>query len=804
MKLNLRKLFKEWKLGSILICLLLILRIYKAEAQNIAISADLLKAAWPASWINYPDAPKRDYGVYHFRKEIRLGSVPKSFIVHISADNRYRFFVNGEPVCSGPARGDLFNWFYESVDLSPFLKPGKNVLAAVVWNMGVLAPVGQISNQTAFVVQGNTDLERMADTGADWRVTQNTAYTPCSLNDGEKLNSYVAVGPGDQVDGNKYPWDWEKPDYDDSRWNPAAMIVRPEPVGFGTDNRWTLSPRTIPLFREKQIVRFASLRRSIGVRSDNGFLKGIRPLRIAAHQKVKLLVDQGEDIAAYPELVVSGGKHARITQTYAESLFDSKGLKGNRNEITDKEIIGNEDIFIPDGGVNRKFRPLWFRAYRYLQVNIETGDEELLINDLYSTKTGYPIEMKATFSSNDSSLEEIWKVGWRTQKLCAGEVFYDTPYYEQLQYTGDTRIQALITLYCSGDDRLMRKAILDFYHSRTPEGLTQGRYPSNRLQIIPTFSLFWVSMVHDYWMHRKDDAFVIQFLPAINEIMEWFHQRIDLKTKMLGPLTWWNFVDWSGFGNWGVPDGVTDGNSSIVTLQYACTLKQAADLFQAFGRKNQADEQSKLSKVLAHQTYSLCYNQDKGMLSDTPDQKKYSQHAGIWAILSDAVPPEEQKQMMEKILNDKSISQTTFYYRFYLTRAMKKVGMADRYYQELTPWRDMLKLGLTTFAETPEPSRSDCHAWSASPDYDILATICGIIPAAPGFEKVLIQPALGELKWVKASMPHPNGKITIALKHTSNGGINATVTLPEKISGTFWWKNKNYSLKSGLQKLNLL
>ena len=804
MKRYIRKLFRKWKLGSILISVLLICGIHQLTAQHIPISPELFKAAWGASWITCPDVPQREYGIYHFRKTIKLKKSPKTFIVHISADNRYRFFVNGEPVCSGPARGDLFNWYYETVDLAQYLKAGENSLAAVVWNMGVLAPVGQISNQTAFVAQGNSDQEKIINTGEDWKVIQNTAYTPCSLNDGEKLNSYMAVGPGDKVDGKKYPWNWEQPAYDDSSWKMAKLIASPEPVGYGTDNSWTLIPRTIPLFKEKQMVRFAHLRWSIGLRSDDGFIKGKKSLRIAAHQKVKLLLDQGENIAAYPELIVTGGRGATITQVYAESLFNSKGLKGNRNEIAGKVIKGNEDIFIPDGGMHRKFRPLWFKAYRYLQLNIETGDEELLINDIYSMKTGYPLELKATFSSSDASLQDIWKVGWRTQQLCAGEVFFDTPYYEQLQYTGDTRIQSLITLYCSGDDRLMRKAILDFYHSRTPEGLTQGRYPSNRLQIIPTFSLFWVAMVHDYWMHRKDDAFVKQFLPAISEVLQWFQQRIDPGTKMLGPLTWWNFVDWSGFGNWGVPDGVTQGNSSIVTLQYAHTLKQSADLFRAFGQETKANDQTERSAALARQTYLLCYNQEKGLLADTPDQKKFSQHAGIWAILCDAIPFADQKKIMENVLNDKSISQTTFYYRFYLTQAMKKAGMADLYYQELKPWKDMLRLGLTTFAETPEPSRSDCHAWSASPDYDFLATICGIMPEAPGFKRILIQPALGELSFVKASMPHPNGKITVFLQRRGENGLRAEVSLPENTSGTFCWKNKKYNLKSGMQKLNLL
>src|SRR5690606_25437158 len=143
-----------------------------------------------------------------------------------------------------------------------------------------------------------------------------------------------------------------------------------------------------------------------------------------------------------PELLVSKGRGAEIKLTYAESLYDKDFVKGNRDDVEGKEIIGNDDIFIAEGGENHKFRPLWFRTYRYLQLDIETKDEDLLINDFYGMATGYPFTMEASFHSNDPSLQEIWNVAWRTQLICAGETFLDTPYYEQLQYPGDTRLQA--------------------------------------------------------------------------------------------------------------------------------------------------------------------------------------------------------------------------------------------------------------------------------------------------------------------------------------------------------------------------
>ncbi|MDP2891362.1 MAG: alpha-L-rhamnosidase, partial [Bacteroidota bacterium] len=98
------------------------------------INPELLTNHWKAHWITHPTESVLDYGVFHFRKDFELASIPSEFIIHVSADNRYRLFVNGQAVCFGPARGDLAHWFYESIDISKFLKPGKNLLAAIVWN----------------------------------------------------------------------------------------------------------------------------------------------------------------------------------------------------------------------------------------------------------------------------------------------------------------------------------------------------------------------------------------------------------------------------------------------------------------------------------------------------------------------------------------------------------------------------------------------------------------------------------------------------------------------------------------------
>ena len=158
---------------------------------------------------------------------------------------------------------------------------------------------------------------------------------------------------------------------------------------------------------------------------------------------------------------MSGGRGATISVRYAEALFTGpKGNdKGHRDEIAGKVFAGYGDQFLPDGGPHRVFRPLWWRTFRYIELTIETTDEPLILHDIRSVYTGYPFAQTARFTAGRADLERMLAVGWHTARLCAHETYMDCPYYEQLQYAGDTRIQALVSYYMSGDGRLARQAI---------------------------------------------------------------------------------------------------------------------------------------------------------------------------------------------------------------------------------------------------------------------------------------------------------------------------------------------------------
>ena len=168
-----------------------------SQERNIPVNTDWEheRHAWEASWITHPTASVFDYGVFHFRNSFTVESVADSVIVYVSADNRYRLFVNGSEVSNGPARGMLEHWRYETIDISPWLQKGKNVIAAEVFNLGEHRPVAQFSHKTAFLLQADGKLEEQLNTGkSNWLVTQNTAYSAIEVTR-EMVQDYYVAGP---------------------------------------------------------------------------------------------------------------------------------------------------------------------------------------------------------------------------------------------------------------------------------------------------------------------------------------------------------------------------------------------------------------------------------------------------------------------------------------------------------------------------------------------------------------------------------------------------------------------------------
>ena len=155
----------------------------------------------------------------------------------------------------------------------------------------------------------------------------------------------------------------------------------------------------------------------------------------------------------------------------------------------------------------------------------------------------------------------------------------------------------------------------------------------------------------------------------------------------------------------------------------------------------------------------------------------------------------------EKMFADPSLAKASIYFRAYTNAALREAGLGDRYVAALDPWRKMLADGLTTWAEVDgDASRSDCHAWGASPNFEFLRTVAGIEPGAPGFATVRLTPHLGGLPSIRATMPHPRGVIHVELS-AAGKQLKGTVDLPEGTPGTLVWEGHSHELHAGSNRI---
>jgi alpha-L-rhamnosidase len=761
---------------------------------------------WTAQWITAPSAPQKDEVVLHFRKVIEVSSPPQHFYVDVSADNQFIFHVNQQRVGSGPSRSDLAHWRYETYDLGPALRAGKNVLSATVWNFGTHAAVAQMSDRAAFLVHGQSDSERMADTDASWDVEVEGGVRTLQ----PQVRGYYAADPGMRIDGANFDWLWDSDTAIGGSWNKAVPLGRGSLRGeMDAPNNWQLVEDFLPPM-EMHLVPAGRVVRAEGIATPYGFPENA--FTVPPHAKASVLVDNSTLTTGYPALTVSGGPGATIRLTYAEALVDEAGQKANRNQIAGRHIEGPVDEFIFGDSVSREFMPLIWRTWRYLQVDVEATDQPVQVQGLKTWFSAFPFVELATFSSDDESLRSIWDVGWRTARLDAHDTYMDTPYWERLQYIGDTRIQALISYAVANDDRLARQAIQAFNDSRVPDGLTQSRYPSSLVQMIPTFSLLWVGMLYDFWLYRGDAAFVRAQLSGTRAVLDWYleRQRTD---GLMGNVPWWPFIDWGRDFEYGIPPQDDDGGSAVITLQFIEALRDAAQIEAALGDPQMAEKYRQAAKRAGDAVRKLCWSDQYKLIADTPSRQHYSQHANILAVWLDVVPRKQQQDVLDNILSTTdpafhanttlpSMTAATYYFRFYLARALVHAGMADEYLQLLVPWREMLSLGLTTWAESPEPTRSDSHAWSAHPNFDLLSVVAGIRPRTPGFDSVTIEPHLGTLKQVDATLPTPKGTVEVSYRRVSNT-VEAQITLAPGMSGGLIWKGHEDTLRPGRQTLIL-
>lgn len=785
-------------------------RIYLTEEPFIDRTKSVWRdlGEWPAWWIDHPQRPHDVSSAALFRLRFRVAEAGTATI-HVTADHRYHLYLDGQALGRGPERGDPKHWRFESFSLE--LTSGEHVLVAMNWWLTPQdAPYAQMSVHAGFLLAAEGDWQAVLTTGiAPWE----TALIPGI----SFLEPDVAWGTGARVrvDAAGVPWGWQAGAGDD--WQPATRITTGESATIKSEvgSVWLLTPATLPPMLEEErhvgVVRHLTdgntpypvhAKEHLAAEADGWqtWLAGTAQLTLPPHTSRRAIIDLQQYYCAYPVLRTSGGAGACIRLHWAEALYEpldsasksvygsSEPSKGNREEVDGKEFIGTGDEFLPDGGKGRDFTTLWWEAGRYLELTVTTAAEPLTLESFTLFETRYPLEMAGTFRASDERLAAITPIMVRAMQMCAHETYMDCPYYEQLMYVGDTRLEVLTTYTMTADDRLPRKALTTFDHSRMHTGFTSSRFPTKMLQIIAPFSLWWVGMVYDYWLWRDDPAFVRGLLPGVRAVLEGFRALVSSDGLLQAPEGW-NFTDWVPGWEAGVPPTARTQPSGILNLHLALALQYKAQMEACFGEaelaaRDRATAARTLEVVLAHY-----WHDGRGLIADDMAQTSFSEHAQCLAVLTGLLPAATQARVAAGLLHADDLARTTIYFTHYLFETYYRLGCAEALFDRLGLWFELPKWGFTTTFECPEPSRSDCHAWGAHPLHHYCATLLGIRPDGPGFSRVRIAPLLGPLTWAEGTLPHPQGEIRVRLQR-DGADLHADITLPPGVTGVLVWNGE--------------
>ncbi|KAH7353461.1 Six-hairpin glycosidase-like protein [Plectosphaerella cucumerina] len=798
------------------------------SAQFVILAMEITE--FGSKWIWHPDWVDSGEGagqLLHFRKHLDLEDVPQApVLINVTADTRYKLYVNSAFVQFGPVKGDEDRWFYDTVNIQPYLRRGRNTIAVHVlrfYHATMYAtsfarlPIGGL-----YIRQiADTALDEVPSLGIDTDAAWETALDPSVvLRTDEPYDIFLHIF--ESVDRSK-----------DAilSWEQAAVVVM-HPDGYGVLAPWNLCPRQIP-FQTMDPVSFETVH---NVRSDIGDDVWARLMTRPATRAGGVVLPAGSvhhvelEAPEYLTALLSlhfragSGQGSTVTLTYSECYEDEPfsppfgRSKGDRRDTT-KKIIGPSDRYIVGGpqaatrelGYGERsseaetLQPFQYRAFRFIALDIEVSPtSSLVIEGFDLVKTTYPLaQLGSVESRGEKWVADLWSISVNTLKNCMHDCYEDCPFYEQMQYPMDTRSSALFTYLVSGDDRLPKQAMLQMKDSFIPSlGMITSRNASSmQKQVIPPFSCYWICMVVDHYEYFADKDFARQMIGVCDAVLQAFADRVDGETGLVRRFSaaLWEYTDWTT--PW-VPNGVPPasirtGFSTYINCLYSYTLRRMAMLLTWLGRPGVAGEYVERAETINAAVLAHCYDGEfftDGLAERPVPADEYSLHAQIWAVLSGCVAGDDAARLLTESFargdpstQQRPLSKTkarvgrasgtsteerrfTMYsisFSFYAIRALAAVGsdVYNRHFYDFWGlWRAQVASNLLTWPEDAVNVRSDCHAWGSVPIHELVTEVAGIRPGAPGWAEVHFEPRVSVLRCFEARVPVRSGDETVLLQ----------------------------------------
>ncbi len=748
------------------------------------------------------------YQVRLFRNSFEVGAGAGEQVLCLTADSRYEAFLDGELLGRGPAHGDVRHHFYDVHHLGR-LTPGRHVLAVRVFDYSKVqcdpprlgAPAAVMTRTgglAAEVWSGGTCVMR---TDASWRVEVDRSLRfqlPCPDWFGGFVGLFEEWHCADDAMAG-----WMAADYDDSGWPHATILYPAERRENQTDaaSPYGLMERMVPMpWTGSSLEPMACFMPGGGEAPLpwRELCRGAGEVAIAPETVTEVLIEYDKEWTGFPRLEFSGGRGAAIRVGYAEGLRLPRAVAdavifGRNADIGDVAIgfedrqrgwtfdhrgsfEGFEDVLYPDGRAWR-WRPHHWRAAKFVRLRIQTAAEPLTITGFRFEPEHYPLRVAEELSCSDRRIEAVSRINFHTLLLGMHETFTDCPYYEQLQYIGDSSLNAQVAMLGAGDYDASRQLLLHFDWSRVPEGWTQSRYPSRIEGIIPAQSLDWLAAIHSFALMCGDMATVREVWPGACAVLDAYHRHLG-PSGLPENLPFWNWIDWCPGWKRGVPPGAEDGPVLSHAGKLGVALQQGIAVAGWLGEKEDAERLRKRYELLRTNARAAFWN-GAFFAENTRDPGYGSRLGNAYAVLA-GFPEPQEREGLNALLSGDTLADCSFFGYFFVRQALWETGGCDLQ-RELQPWFAMLDLGLTTWAEDTVFWRSLCHGWSANPQIDFYTRLLGVRPTAPGFAQALIAPAIDAFEQMAGSVMTPHGAIRVAWDRAE---AELTVDCPREIHAT--------------------
>ena len=670
-----------------------------------------------AQWIFVKGIP-RDVCNTYFEYEAEF-SVENTGNVRlfISASTLYAVSVNGVFVDCGQYADYEDYQVYDTLDISSFVKPGKNTL--------------KIEH---YVIGTNYFTHRIQIPGIIFAVWEKDNCVLCS-NEAvlSRKNTHFADGPMEHISGQlgyvfKYDACAEELPWQKSVLAGKEKQLYPRPI-----KKLVIEEETTGTLKTQGVYLSATKDATVGKRVYNAFLSTRTEAELldvqenATHWQISeddmaegayFLLDMGQESVGFLNLDFEVPEDCEVLIGYGEHLEDLRV----RSSIKARNFAMR---YYAKKGRNQFFNPFLRLGLRYLQIHIASKEGTLYTAGIRSTY--YPLQLPENNISH-ALHHKIYDVAVRTLHMCMHEHYEDCPWREQSLYTFDSRVQMLCGYYAFKEYTFPRESLRLFAKSIREDGTLELCAPGIIPITIPSFTTIYLRQLLEYMEYSKDVDFIREVFDCAKLIVTKLEERID-ETGLIPCFAgdqYWNFYEWK--------DYLAGEEYFSENPPYECPLNAfASDSFYCFARlcdvvaPELAAHYDDLHKALNEKLHEAFFDAQRNVYLTRLNDRERPLHAftQALALYVGATPEAVKHQVVENMLFGHMIP-CTLSASIYEYDVLLQMGDTYREYvrkevEEI--WGKMLYAGATTFWETDLGDKdfhnagSLCHGWSAVPIY---------------------------------------------------------------------------------------